>query len=49
MDLMTKVLASIKAMTDEQLLEQMLDSKDFQCEMELLQAELDRREKESQK
>lgn len=49
MDRMTKVLASIKAMTDEQLLEQMLDSKDFQCEMELLQAELNRREKESQK
>lgn len=44
MDLMKKVLDDIAAMSDEQILEQMLDSKSFQCEMELLQAELDRRE-----
>jgi hypothetical protein len=44
MDLMKKVLDSIAAMTDAEILEQMLDSAPFQCEMELLQAELDRRE-----
>lgn len=49
MDLMAKVLEKIQSMTDEQLLEQMLDSKDFECEMELLQAELDERERKAQK
>lgn len=49
MDLMAKVLEGIKAMTDEQILAQMLDSKEYECELELLQAELDRREKEAQK
>lgn len=48
-DLLAKVLEGIKAMTDEQLLAQMLDSKPYEGEMELLQAELDRREREASK